>query len=230
MGHWLLVHLLRPLIERSKTRVVLVSSVSHWMADRALVVPQGTLPMIAEEGNEVKMTESMTRYSASKMQCVLFAYRLQRELAPSGASAVVVLPGSVRTELGQTDRGLNTSLMDMLPTAMDLVEGGAVVEAAALVEEAPIGKMVMPYWTLEAAGSFLPKFVAGLLNHMIYESLLQSMTWGIRVFKSAPESYDEALQDELWEWTSRKVGVSSSAKKSPPVSASKASGPDGGEL
>lgn len=230
MGHWLLVHLLRPLIERSKTRVVLVSSVSHWMADREIVVPKGTLPKVAEEGEAVKMPESMIRYSASKMQAVLFAYRLQRELAPSGASAVVVLPGSVRTELGQVDRGKNESLMDMLPTAVDLVDGGAVVEAAALIETAPIGKMIMPYWTWEAAGSFLPKFAAGLLNHMIYESLLQSMTWGMRAFKSAPDSYDEALQDKLWEWTAKKVGVSSSSKKPQPTSASKTSGPDGGEL
>lgn len=206
MGHFLLTHLLRPLIERSATRVVVTASITHWYAGAWDVMKLAQL-RAADDGEGLSLYPAFTRYSASKLQNVLFAYRLQRELAPSGASVVFLTPGAVKTSIGVVDRdsGSRLWIWKFLLNAVSASQGGEVLEAAVLLERAPVDKMLNPYRLWEPCFGVLHHRVLFFVNLML--EALQRLTWAMRAYKTSPESYDLELQDELWRWTARAVGI-----------------------
>jgi len=203
LGNWLLVHELQPLLERSRSRIVVVASIAHWFADSGMVMP--SFP-VANEGEGLGEIGSMQLYGVTKLQNVLFTYKLQRELAASGVSAAVCTPGVIKTNIGAGSRDGGLGPMELLPFAHTPDEGARPIVAAALMEHVPDGKMIVPYWIWEELGNWLPR-VPRSLAMLVFE-LCQKLAWGpIRAHATSPESRDVRLQDELWSWSAKHVGV-----------------------
>lgn len=203
-GHWLLVQLLRSFLERSRTRIVVVSSITHGLVGRDLLTPKFPL---AKDGKTVPSLKGMQWYAASKLQCLMFAYKLQRDLAATGVTTVACTPGAVRTSIGTDDRSTGNGPLKRLPL-MEPSEGARPLVAAALVEEVPVGKLVTPYWLWDGLGDVLPARVHGW-TMFGFEALGQRLTWGpMRAHATSLESRDVSLQDALWAWTAQQIGVS----------------------
>ncbi|CAE8586873.1 unnamed protein product [Polarella glacialis] len=202
LGHFLLVQLLRPLLERSATRVVIVSSTTHWLASGPSAVPANGWPVIAADGDTAPPVAAFVHYGSTKLQNILFAYRLNRELAVSGGSVVLCTPGMVATSIGVEDRDSSKSLMDMVPLAKTAADGAAVLETAVGVASSLVqDRMLTPYWLWEGVGAVLPVRARGIFHDVVQEKLMQRLTWGIRAHQTSDETYNLSLQDALWNWS-----------------------------
>ena len=91
LSHFLLTNLLLPYLEKTKGRIVVLSSALHRMADKF-----DFDDMMAEKNYTLFGT-----YAQSKLANVLFAFELQKrmEAKKSGITCNVVHPGCVRTEV-----------------------------------------------------------------------------------------------------------------------------------
>jgi len=198
LGHFLLVRQLRPLIERSKTRIVVVASIAHWLADKSMAVFSG--PPVAKEGEAVPFTTGFHVYGASKFMNVVFTYKLQRDLVASGATAVVCTPGFVKTTIGIRDRDSGKSLPSM-EYAQSAKDGAEVLEAAVAAKASALnGKMLQPYWIWEDLALALP-VVPRAIQVLFHEVAMQKWTWGLHAHSTSGESYDRELQDKVWAWS-----------------------------
>lgn len=204
LGHWLLVHVLRPVLERSKTRIVIVSSICHWFADQGMATPNFPL---AKDGEPMGPITAFRWYGASKLQGALFAFKLQRELEGTGVTTTVCTPGVVKTKFSAIDRHQDhAGKLGDLPFAQSVEEGAKPIVASVVVPTVPLGKMITPYWIWEELASALPVPVRSLL--VLTFEVSQKLVWGpIRAHGTSPESQDRALQDALWAWTAAHVGV-----------------------
>jgi len=89
LGHFLLVKALLPLIKRSKTKVVVVSSNAHEFADT----------IHFDQLDNDKNYNLITAYGHSKLANVLFGYELSSQLQQDGVRVNVVHPGFVKSDL-----------------------------------------------------------------------------------------------------------------------------------
>ena len=69
--------------------------------------------------------------------------------------------------------------------------------------------MLQPYWIWEGAARYLPHGALGIFYNLVQEVLLQKLTPAGTVYlhRTSAPSYDEELQDYIWQWTSRVVGL-----------------------
>lgn len=199
LGHFLLVQELWPVLEASKTRLVVVSSIAHWLV-KSIGDPIAA-PLSVSYGEQLSVETVLQTYGTSKLMNVLWAYKLQRDLASMGASVVVCTPGLVSTSLGVPERGEGKSQSHLVRFRMSARAGGEVLASAVAVEESQLqGKLLMPYWIWESLALLLPLPLRSL-QVLIHEILMQKMTWGLRRHSSSPESYNVTLQEELWAWS-----------------------------
>lgn len=198
----LVVNHLMPLIEAGNTRVVVVTSVSHFLGTAASVLPapSGTWEPLFPDGAHPGILRSFRLYGTSKLQNVLFAYKLQRELPD--ISVVLCTPGFVATNIGGSDRSAtNKGGMEGIPLARMASDGGSVLAKAATIGSPPSGKFVVPYWLWE--GVPLTGRWRGIFHNVLQEMFLQRLTpagW-LFAFDTHPASYDTGLQDAVWEWS-----------------------------
>lgn len=92
LGHYLLVRLLLPLLQRSEhARVIIVSSIAH---DRGKIF----FDDLSMSGDKVKYSPG-TSYGQSKLANVMFARELAKRLQGTGIVPLSLHPGVIRTEL-----------------------------------------------------------------------------------------------------------------------------------
>jgi len=115
-GHFLLCGLLFDLIEATKGRIVVVSSLGYNMGIRTIQF---------DDMNWGRNYHQNRTYSQSKLAQMMFAYELQDRLASSGRTQVGVYvchPGSSRTSLIATSGNLATRIIFGLMSLSPLVQ------------------------------------------------------------------------------------------------------------
>jgi len=115
-GHFLLCGLLFALIDASKGRIVVVSSLGYNMGIKTIQF---------DDMNWDKNYHQNKTYSQSKLAQMMFAYELQDRLAAAGKTDVEVYvchPGSSRTSLITTSGNLATRIMFKLMSLSPLVQ------------------------------------------------------------------------------------------------------------
>ncbi|GHH75062.1 SDR family NAD(P)-dependent oxidoreductase [Promicromonospora soli] len=177
LGHFALTGLLLDLLlPVPGSRVVTVSSIAHRTGGAAI------------HFDDLQWDRSYDRtaaYAQSKLANLLFAYELQRRLAPRGTTvSVAAHPGLASTELVRD-----------LPAAMRLI--------------APV---IGPLVSQSAAGGALPSLRAAtdpaVLGGQYYGPDGRSEFRGNpHVVSSSPQSYDGTLQQRLWTVSEDLTGV-----------------------
>lgn len=94
LGHYYLTMNLMPLLQKSKGRIINVSSIAH------LVVPFGFDTSEIENVDE-KNYDRTRFYGISKLCNIYFTRELQKRFGSTGLSAVALHPGCVDTDLGR---------------------------------------------------------------------------------------------------------------------------------
>jgi NAD(P)-dependent dehydrogenase (short-subunit alcohol dehydrogenase family) len=215
LGHALLLRLLMPQIDKSASRVVFVSSISHFHATAEMVQrPARGALQLWRDGSAFPFVEGMAYYGITKLMNVLTARKLERELQArnSKASVVVCTPGFAATAIGNADRDSTFNPLEYVPLARSARDGGAVLAYAATAPSATASAskgMLQPYWIWEGAARYLPHGALGIFYNLVQEVLLQKLTPAGTVYlhRTSAPSYDEELQDYIWQWTSRVVGL-----------------------
>lgn len=94
LGHFLLTHLLLPVLKKSEpSRVVCLSSIAH-------IMPIATVHL--KDLNLTKTYSPWKAYCQSKLACLLFAYEMSRRLKGTKVTINAVHPGIVKTNLWDT--------------------------------------------------------------------------------------------------------------------------------
>lgn len=115
-GHFALCGLLYPLLDASKARVVVVSSLGYNM---------GTKRIHFEDMNWNDGYHQNRTYCHSKLAQMMFAYELQDRLAAAGNSGIqtyVCHPGAARTSLIETSANLVSRLLFRVMAALPMVQ------------------------------------------------------------------------------------------------------------
>eukprot|EP00457_Paulinella_chromatophora_P010995 gb/GEZN01011114.1/.p1 GENE.gb/GEZN01011114.1/~~gb/GEZN01011114.1/.p1 ORF type:complete len:359 (-),score=65.79 gb/GEZN01011114.1/:87-1163(-) len=205
LGHFHLVQRLWPKVVSS--RVVVVSSISHFWGTELAAEPTNEWSITPEDGTAglANPINAFTIYGQTKLQNVLMAFKLHRTLAPTGGSAVVCSPGAVLTNIRSGDRSAEGAgaafpgpLQLLLKSAWD---GGKVLEAAVDVDASLVtGKLLQPYWIWEGFADVSPSRVAtALFYNIVQEILMQRLTYGpLRAHRTIDIANDQQLQDKLW--------------------------------
>ena len=89
LGHHVLTAALLPLLERSKGRVVALSSSGHWLGGFDFDDPDYT----------ARDYDPWGAYAQAKTATTLFAVEMARRFGPKGVTTVAVHPGVIKTEL-----------------------------------------------------------------------------------------------------------------------------------
>ena len=130
LGHFLLVNLLMPLLERTATdisdadvRVVTVSSVAYNMAPSKLME-------LVDDQEKLCIESPYVRYGVSKACNILFAAELARRSAQKGILSVSLHPGIILTQLYESSKESNMflkyGLSSVAHVAFDDVARGAL--------------------------------------------------------------------------------------------------------
>ena len=115
-GHFLLCGLLFPRIEKSKGRIVVVSSLGYNMGIKTIQF---------DDINWDKNYHQNRTYSQSKLAQMMFAYELQDRLAVASKTNVEVYvchPGSSRTNLIETSGNFFTKILFRLMTKLPITQ------------------------------------------------------------------------------------------------------------
>lgn len=132
LGHFLLVNLLMPLLERTANdtpgadvRVVTVSSVAYNMAPVKVMD-------IVEDQAQLCAEGPFVRYGVSKACNILFAAELARRFGPKGITSVSLHPGIILTQLYEASKDssllVRYGLSGVAQLAFDDVERGALCQ------------------------------------------------------------------------------------------------------
>jgi NAD(P)-dependent dehydrogenase (short-subunit alcohol dehydrogenase family) len=213
LGHFQLLQNLSDLIVKSSTRVVIVSSISHYWGTNASVAPSQLInPTRGVDGKPLPLSPAAFPflYGATKLLNVLTATRLADMLpASSGASVVLCTPGFSATSIGQSsDRTLSfSSPIKYIPLAFSAEQGSEVLVAAITVRDATKlkDKMLQPYWIYEDAHKI---FGHGPLLAAFYnfaQEMLQKLSPGIWAHSVSAAAKDKRLQESVWKWSEEMV-------------------------
>lgn len=207
LGHFLLMRLLTTPSRRTPDRVVLNSSNAHWKHESkrrlSRLLPSGTDSVARKSLERASLSESFTQYGNTKFLQIVSAFEAQRRF-PGVVSATPVAPGFVRTDIGNNaaremkDQG--TPGVNLLAQNPDQ---GAETILHALLSPEPVapGTFLQPYWSpLNERNTVL-----GGLDFVLWEPLLQKVTWGMHHWKAHPDAYDEEFAKQLWEDSTRAV-------------------------
>ena len=179
LSHWLITQHLTPILERTPdARVVCLSSCEH--RDR-----------IETDWDKLNAKTAPSSYSASKLAMTLFAFELAQR---TGLIAAAANPGGVASDIWRYMddwKGWYTWAHKKLQEHILLtVAQGAATSIYAATALLPKGECV--YVTPFAAVPLLP-----------YTSDAIGPFNGPTVRQAAPQAYDRAEQQRLWEWSAR---------------------------
>ena len=208
LGHFLLCELLLPQLKAAGGgRVVIVSSIAHWVGAEALL--DGDVSSVeAETDGEARFRKS---YARSKLANLLHAYELQRRLLAEGSDVTVTpaAPGLVSTDIFSAVRGEPDAYKHAPPAlqqaAVPPSMGAMTLLHAALAEPAvPPMSWCVPYWTPPTYGCLGLDAIWEVEKSL---ELTQRRTWGVHVGKSSPTSRDAELARKLWAYSAKAVGL-----------------------
>jgi NAD(P)-dependent dehydrogenase (short-subunit alcohol dehydrogenase family) len=186
LGHFLLVELLRPLLE-PPARVVVVASVVHDPAKKAgLPDPAWNDPAALAAGelgpeaaDDKPLTAARRRYATSKLANVYFTYALARQL-PAGITANAFDPGLMP----------GTGLVREAPAPLRFANAHILPHLIPFVRRV---RMPNIHTVEESAGA-----LARLLTDPALAGATGKYFEGRLQIRSSDESYDENRADELW--------------------------------
>ncbi|KAJ0423492.1 hypothetical protein BJY00DRAFT_321640 [Aspergillus carlsbadensis] len=188
LGHALLVNLLLPVLlpqpvapegpqreaspepRTGGARIVLLSSVAHKFA------PRGGIDFTSLKSSAEGMS-TVARYAQSKLAVILYGRELARRYP--ALTVVVVHPGQVRTNLGNT------------ASASSLLMRGMWALTSAVIGVGPERGVLNQLWAATAP-------VGALCSGAYYEPIG-------RLVKGSKMVLNDGLARELWEWTSREL-------------------------
>jgi len=120
LGHFLLTILLLPTLIKSKGRVVNVTSIGHWFAQRGVNDAE-----IALMNNKATYTPWRS-YGLSKLGNILLAKELHNRFYSLGLVATAVHPGGIKTDLGKhMSVGQQISIAVTSPLFLKTISAGA---------------------------------------------------------------------------------------------------------
>lgn len=178
-GHFLLCGLLYPRVEKSKGRIVVVSSLGYNMGIKTIQF---------DDMNWDRNYHQNSTYSQSKLAQMMFAYELQDRLAAAKRTDVKVYvchPGSSRTSLIKTSGNLLTRVMFGLMSLSPMVqsaEKGSWPEVMCATEDG-----------LEQRALYGPTGRAGLVGPVGKGTL-------------RPHAYAKPVMERLWTVSEEAVG------------------------
>jgi NAD(P)-dependent dehydrogenase (short-subunit alcohol dehydrogenase family) len=171
-------------------RVIVVSSELHSTEARS-GRPHWTTAADVAVAKDPEMKGSMVTYANSKLANMLFSHALSRR-APEGWAVIAWTPGFVPaggSKLSR-DRGM------LAAVAMPVV-------AALLGLAGALGYPMASLSTVPRSGKALAELVTGPQHAREKGVYYQIESLG----ESSAQSRDTALQDDLWDWTVRQLGV-----------------------
>jgi NAD(P)-dependent dehydrogenase (short-subunit alcohol dehydrogenase family) len=157
LGHVLLTHLLWPSLERSKARIVSVSSISALLPTNPLA---GWYDSDRQWSEAFSFTSGLFRYLRSKRANLVFAQELHRRMRPSGVadeggvSSVASHPGYTRSEIWSNGAkclpSFYAKLIQSNPFFSMSSSDGALTQLWAALDRTglPCGSYVGPRWWL----------------------------------------------------------------------------------
>lgn len=113
IGHFLLTTSLLDMLERTRGRIIIVSSVAHWW-----LIGDPNFEDVKRSGNKYNATWS---YSQSKLANMLFARGLSKRLAESGVTVNCLHPGVVDTPLFRHTAFVKYPLLEWLSRPLRLL-------------------------------------------------------------------------------------------------------------
>jgi NAD(P)-dependent dehydrogenase (short-subunit alcohol dehydrogenase family) len=126
-----------------------------------------------------KRYDGMAVYANAKLMVIMFTYELARRLEGTGVTVNVVLPGFAATNLGRSTGSLRSSIMFKMVRPMQISARKAAETSVYL------------------ASSEAVKNVTGKCFAKMHET------------RTAPTSYDQQLQKQLWNKTTELLGLPS---------------------
>jgi len=126
LGHFLLTHLLLPLLIESKTRVINVSSEAHRMAQPLL-----------DDINYKDSYSGIKAYADVKLYNILFTKGLVNRYGQDGIKSYCLHPGVVRTNFAQNDGGWMKWLFKLGQPFLISSEKGAYTSVYLATQEIP---------------------------------------------------------------------------------------------
>ena len=115
LGHFLLVQLMLPLLERGQARIINVSSEAHRMGK----------PRLKDLQWKNSTYSAFAAYATAKLFGIYFTRSLAVKYGPKGVTAFALHPGLVSTGFGENLTGVNKTIMWLLRPFMITAEEGA---------------------------------------------------------------------------------------------------------
>ena len=198
VGHALLFYLMRPYLTE-EARIVITASGTHDPAQKTgLTAIYNSAEQLAQPTEETKKYSGRTRYASSKLCNVMWTYALQRRLEKS--------PGKKWT-VNAFDPGL-------MPGT------GLTREASATLQF--LWRNILPrmIWLLRlliTPNIHLPQDSGASLARLAVGEDVKGVTGkyyeGQKPIPSSKDSYDREKQEDLWEWTVKRVAKDENEKR-----------------
>jgi NAD(P)-dependent dehydrogenase (short-subunit alcohol dehydrogenase family) len=209
MGHFLLTHLLLPLMKEG--RVVNAASSYHLQTDSSIISIKDESGPKAANGHNATVKHKRLAYGVSKLTNVLHAKQLHRVLCTEGKQnkiqAISFCPGWVITNMVPSgvirkviysfafpvDTGILAPISDILEPSL---KGGEFT--------CNIDPPVIPSW-------LFPVLTATGLRYIFFELFLLSVAfiearlYGFSIARCSPEASDEKLAKDLYDWTIKEL-------------------------
>ncbi len=208
IGHFLLVNLLQDVLEASKSRLVVVSSVSHFLGTKEGVLREEEWAKpVAPDGQAASASKGFEYYGDSKLMNVVMGKYIQKNW--EDVSVVVCTPGFVATSIGNADRDSSFKPLAYIPLTRSAESGGNVLAYSVFVDHALAeDKILKPYWIWRGASVLFKSYTPYFIN-FVQEIFLQKFSPDdtVYAFRTSDESQDKAVQDGVWKWSKKVVGL-----------------------
>lgn len=209
MGHFLLSHLLVPMIK--KGRVIHVASAYHFGSDGSTLRPRRAGELIdAANGQDRGFHHRRSAYAVSKLAQILNARELQRRLTAANNTevlSVALCPGWVRT--GMIPKGMIGAFLNRFNFT---IRCGTLVMLSTMFDDKLKGgewttNYLLPFMNTDV-GLLLLKFITmiGLRSTFtdlfaLYLVIGESRNYGYHIQRTSEEGDDKQLAKELYDWT-----------------------------
>ena len=226
LSHFLLTEKLLPLLEKSDNdspRIIQVSSSFHWLSDGSDLAtgPGGGAPR-ASDGDAKSFFHRERSYANSKLAQIMHGRSLSRKLNDNDSKVRVVsiCPGWVATNVTGSS-GFNKMLLQTIAypndgfglastlNAMFLPNAGADEKEDYFVNSVAFDWLGLTIEKMGLEGRQWPAATGfrDALSWAFAVTLLwtQRFASGAQLSTSSPESYQQSIQDELYDWSKRAV-------------------------
>lgn len=195
LGHFLLLQLLLPVLDRSQGAVVATSSISHWWHDLGADQLRGLVPERQRKSDETKgFMSSFRQYGNTKLLQILMCFEMQRR--HSSVPCTPVAPGFIATSIANPALDSRDGIDRFLPFARSTRDGAMTTLHALLSRDDAnaTGVFLQPYYTPPHESAPNPSW-----GPLIWEGLGQHFTWGLRRWAPHVDAYDRELAKLIWD-------------------------------